>query len=116
MKHDAEEHQHSLDGERNWSTAAHSRTRTRSRRIDQLSPCQQAQLPCRYFEGLAAWQFWSAPGSIVRGRNRAGQTYDPEAKTVENYAEIAGPEVHVKAYGTFACVVSLSPAHRVGTC
>jgi hypothetical protein len=56
---------------------------------------------CRYFKGLASWQFWSGPGNIVRGRNRAGQRYDHIEGTVENYAEIAGDKIHVRAFGEF---------------
>lgn len=59
----------------------------------------------RYFEGLAAWQLWGAAGNLVQGRNRAGQTYDPVKRTVENYAEIGGPAVHVTARGTFQPLV-----------
>ena len=60
----------------------------------------------RYFEGIAAWQAWGAAGNIVRSNNNwAGQTYDVQSHTVENYAEIAGPQLHVRASGTFAIEV-----------
>jgi hypothetical protein len=74
-------------------------------------------LVSRYFEGFAAWQAWGAAGNVVRGSNKAGQAYNRREQTVENYAEILGPNVHIRAHGTFkveARMQMTQPARKCG--